>query len=174
VNITTLQEAQCRLGKEVFIALDPKGDWGFDSVTGVIRRLDGRFHQGVVKKHPGGWHLLVLDEEPGLAPGKPVGQVVVVYDKSSGNVLARRAMGLNGEVLELCPSSVSKGETVAERSGPLIQFNPQRIEGEVEVVMAEDSRGNQKGVWMPAHQFVKMSPDGRSLAALAKSGLLYK
>jgi hypothetical protein len=149
-NIISLEEAGRTLGENVIISLEPKNDkpqWHFDPKDGVIRRLDGKFCEGrVVDRGP--FSQLAIIEEPNKPEGTNlIGQVVVEFDHENGLVKTRRNKGLNGEVLELKPSSLSKGEiTEKGKKCGLFEANPQRIGGGyVEVVLIETELPIEEG-----------------------------
>ncbi|MBI5071339.1 hypothetical protein HZB93_00350 [Candidatus Falkowbacteria bacterium] len=161
-EIITLEEAQRRLGENVVVCLEPddvRGAkigggkaaelWCFDPATGRSGRGDGKFHDARYVDR-GGWGQIALYEEPNVPPpedGSPrvVGHVVIEMNRyGAPRVRVRRTKGLNGEVLELRPSSISKGE-LADK-GKLVgnfydsnffESNPQRIAGVIAVYLRE-------------------------------------
>lgn len=181
----SLEEAQDRLGKDVVIDLEPadavatkvaagKGDelWVFDLGSGWISRVDHKFHAAAVVRHPGGWNVAAIIEElnvPLPVSGPRIVGHVIVEMNPRGLVHVRRAKGLNGEVLELKPSSVSKGELDASGSAPnaIIEANPQRLDGSIAVYINQDVEFPDAEGMHPG-QFLKESTDGRSLAAVGK------
>lgn len=150
--------------------------WVYDPQLSVIRRGDNRFHFAGVVRHPGGWFTCAIVEEPNInAPedGGPriVGHVIVDVNPR-GFIRARTAKGLNGDILELKPSSVSKGELDQSGRKPDATFeaNPQRIMGTIAVYRNNVEFPDEEG--MRPLDFVAQSTDGRSITALAKLGLL--
>jgi hypothetical protein len=190
-NVVSLSDAKGVLGPGVVICLEPDEVrdakykagkmselWCFDPATGRISRGDGKFCDARYVDR-GGWGQIVLYEEPNVPqPADPtmpriVGHVVIETTRKYGALLVRvrKATGLNGGILELKPSSISKGE-LAERSlEPVGYFeaNPQRIMGMIAVYLVETDFPEEEG--RTVLQFFKHSTDGRSLAALAKAGL---
>lgn len=186
-EIITLEEARRRLGENVVVCLEPdevrgakigggkSGElWCFDPATGRSGRGDGKFHDARYVDR-GGWGQIALYEEPNVPvpeDGSPrvVGHVVI-EQSPGGLVRVRKAKGLNGEILELKPSSISKGELAEKGMKPVgyIESNPQRIEGMIAVYVVVAYFPNAEGM-MPG-EFRKQSTDGRSLSALAKAGL---
>jgi hypothetical protein len=157
------------------------GPWGFNFETGAIGRDDGKYFEMRVVQHPGGWPIAAVYEEPGTPQpddGSPriVGQVIIDVD-AQGRVGARKAKGLNGETLELKPSSVSKGELAKSDPDPdrkpvVFETNPQRIVGFVGYFVNRVEAHPEGTIVLTLDEFVAQSTDGRSLAALAKAGLL--
>ncbi len=188
VQIIVLEEARRRLGEDVVVCLelDPiltkkveDGKeaelWCFDPATGRSGRGDGKFFDGRYVDR-GGWGQLVLYEEPNLSQpedgsSRVVGHVIVEWNHQHGQikVRVRKAKGLNGEMLELKPSSISKGELAEKGLEPVgyIESNPQRIVGMIAVYSVEVNAIPEAELMTPA-EFRKQSTDGRSLAALAK------
>lgn len=171
-----LAEALERLGGDVVVELG--GPWGFDPVTGWAGREDGKFHRAEVVRHPKGYPVLVLREEPNTPEaddGRPrvVGHVIVEVNQS-GLVRTRAEESPNGLILELKPSSISKGEL--EQSGrepdALYLANAQRLLGFIAAYKVEVSFPDSDG--LTPQEFVANSTDGRSITALAKLGLLNK
>jgi hypothetical protein len=193
-GIITLAEARSRLDA-TFICLEPREVaekklaegkeaelWGIDLVAGRICRGDGKFHDARVVSR-GNYNQLVLHEEPNVPQPESgsgfselplyrvVGHVIVAMN-NRGLVRVRWANGLNGKVLELLPSSISKDQLAEKGMQPVgyIESNPQRIEGMIAVYFV-------RGADFPAEEgmdpdeFRNQSTDGRSLAALAKAGL---
>ncbi len=89
-----------------------------------------------------------------------------------GLVRVRSNKGLNGPIIELKPSSLSKGELEAEGRTPdaLLEANPQRLTGFIAVFLNRIEFDDTEG--MTPGEFVSKSTDGRSIAALAKLELL--
>ena len=190
-EIITLEEARRRLGEGVVICLEPDAIlerkvaedkaaelWCFDPVTGRSGRGDGKFHDARYVER-GGWGQIALYEEPNVPqPADPtmprvVGHVVIETTRKYGALLVRvrKATGLNGGMLELKPSSISKGELAEKGLKPVgdIESNPQRIVGMIAVYVMETDFPEEEG--RTVIQFGRHSTDGRSLAALAKAGL---
>jgi hypothetical protein len=144
--------------------------WVFDPATCVIRRGDGKFFQ-VEYIDRGGWGQMAIHEEPNLPDGQLVGQVVVQMN-AAGQVRVRRSKGLNGEILELSPSSQSKDEVLTDRGmlGGLLETNCQRIVGVVGAVLLSTEFPEEEAMWID--DFIIESKDSRSITALAKLGLL--
>jgi hypothetical protein len=178
------EEARQRLGEDVVIVLEPPeviaakeatgkvADlWIFDPQTGRIQRGDRKFYALGVVHHPGGWNLGAVIEEPGVPEpeigSRIVGHVIVEVNPH-GYVHVRHANGLNGEILELKPSSLSKGELDASGRQPdaIIEANPQRILGSIAVYRHDVEFPDKEGM-LPA-EFIAESTDGRSIAAVAK------
>lgn len=189
-KIISLEEAQKLLGN-VVICLEPektmqdkitagkeKELWIFSPVTGVSGRGDKKFFEVRLIAREG-FNQLVIWEEPGIE--KPddkriVGQVIIeVWDNQ---IIARKAKGVNGEILELKPSSISKGELAKNGVKPIgyIEANPQRIVGTIEVYMVklseEPTLKPGEELMYPTH-FANKSTDARSLAALVAAGILF-
>lgn len=153
--------------------------WGFSLATGWIQRGDGKFHAAGVVAHPGGWNLAAIVEEPNVIPpsDRPhiVGHIIVEM-KARGHfrvyVRVRKAKGLNGEILELKPSSLSKGELDASGREPdaIFEANPQRLQGMIAVYRHDVEFPDEES--MTPAEFVAQSTDSRSITALAKLGLL--
>ncbi|MFH2136362.1 MAG: hypothetical protein ABII19_01860 [Patescibacteria group bacterium] len=182
----TREEAQRRLGG-ASIYLEPeaivkkkltegKGTelWIYFPDLGRIARGDGKFFD-ILTVDRGGWFQPVIHEErhvPTPEDGSPrvVGHVIVETN-GRGFVRVRRAKGLNGEILELKPSSLSKGELAEKGLLPhgYFESNPQRIEGMIAAYLALVDFPDEEG--MTPSEFRRQSTDGRSLAALAKVGL---
>lgn len=179
----TLEDARQKLGEDTFIVLEPAEAveakraadketelWGFDLATGQIRRGDGKFHAAGVVRHPGGWNLCAIIEEPDNPDAEVIGHVIVDVNPR-GLVRVRTNKGLSGEILELKPSSLSKGELDASGRDPdgLFEANPQRLKGKIGVFRNNVDFPDEEGL-APA-EFAKRSTDGRSLSALAVLGL---
>ncbi|MBI4133257.1 hypothetical protein HY478_01450 [Candidatus Uhrbacteria bacterium] len=195
-----MEEVRAQLGDDVVICLEPeavrlektdpaakeaaakagKGDpeqelWVFDPKTGRSGRGDQKFFDVRVVDR-GGWNQLVVFEEPGLADPpegerRVIGHVIVDVNPR-GMVRHRTAKGLNGGMLELKPSSVSKGDLAGGEETPVGYFeaNPQRIGGGyIAVYRHEVDFPDEEG--MTPVDFRAQSTDGRSLSALAKCGL---
>ncbi len=154
--------------------------WAFDPARGQIRRGDGKFHAGEVVKHPGGWNILALREEPNLSPptdGSPfvIGHVIVDVN-GSGLVRVRDAKGLMGPIRELKPSSISKGELASANQTPagFFQANCQRIVGHIAVYRNDTDFTDAEGLTPEAYRVESINNgDGRALSALAVLGLLH-
>lgn len=186
----TLEDAKKRLEGifgEVRIVLEPDSIfeqkivqkkeaelWCFDPATGRIDRADQRFHDARYVDR-GGYGQVAIYEEPSVpqpVDGSPriVAQVVVTMTDSQ-SLCVRRTPGLNGEVVELQPSSLSKGELasgekIAKRG--LIESNPQRIQGVMEAVLVFENTSTAEK--MSPEAFRAVSTDCRSLGALAALG----
>lgn len=149
--------------------------WVFDQIAGVIRRGDNKFHACGVVPHPGGWYVAAVIEEPSVVQPeygpRIVGQVIVDVNQH-GFVRSRIAKGLNGEILELRPSSISKGELESSGRKPdaVYEANPQRIKGTIAVFRNDVDFPDEEGV--TPSEFVSRSTDARSITAIAKLGLL--
>lgn len=151
--------------------------WCFDPATGQIERGDNRFFDMRVDLHPQGYNNAMIFEEPGIpqpADGSPriVGQIVVTVN-AHGRVKTRVGLGLDGEILELQPSSLSKAELADPakivRTGRLLLSNPQRISGFMQPVLVAEEFPNEQG--MTPEEFRQRSSDCRSLGALDALGL---
>jgi hypothetical protein len=163
-NVRICLEPPDRLAR----AEDPDSLWVFNPATGVSGRGDGKFFQ-VEYVDRGGWGQLAIREEPNAPQGRTVGQVVVQVN-AKNQVRFRRTKGLNGEVLELHPSSLSKGELVEHGAGVgLIETNPQRIIGTVQALLVYGEFPDEEAMWVT--DFIEQSTDGRSLAALLALGV---
>jgi len=175
-EIISLKQATEMLKGKV-ISLEPKNDkpqWVFDPEDGATKRLDGRFFEGRIVDR-GAFNQLAIIEEPNKPEGTSlIGQVVVEFDPENGLVKTRKSKGLNGEILELKPSSLSKGE-ISEKGQKCgnIETNPQRIGGGyIEIVLMNTNIPSAEG--MTPLEFIAQSTDARSISALAKAGLLGK
>ncbi len=175
-EIISQEEARRRLGEDVVIGLEPKNEWVFDIEKGAIRRTDGRFHDGRVVQHPGGWYVLAIHEEPNTpepsdGSHRIVGHTIVDLNPR-GLVRVRTNKGLNGTIQELKPSSLSKGELESEGRAPdaVLEANPQRLTGFIAVYLNRVEFDDTEG--MTPGEFVSKSTDGRSISALAKLKLL--
>lgn len=196
VEILDLSEVAFQFGRPVLFCLEPEEIrrkkiaegkeaelWCFDPATGRISRGDGKFHDARVVSR-GDYNQLALHEEPNVPQPEsgsgfselPLYRVVghVVIELTSyrpPRVRVRKAKGLNGEILELAPSSVSKGVLAEKGMQPVgyIESNPQRIEGMIAVYLVHADFPDEEG--MTPDEFRKQSRDARSLAALAKAGL---
>lgn len=184
----SLENARAILGEGAFICLESEDViatkvaagkeaelWGFGLNTGRIQRGDGKFHAAGVVRHPGGWNLAAIIEEPNVTPptnGPHIVGHVIVDVNPRGLIRVREAKGLNGIMLELKPSSISKGELEASGRQPegLGEANPQRIVGTMAFFRNDVEFPDDEGV-TPA-TFVAQSTDGRSITAVAKLGLL--
>lgn len=191
-KIISLEEARKLLGN-VVICLEPeetmqekitagkeKELWGFALATGISGRGDKRFFD-IRLKNRGGYNQLVMHEEPLIEPvtgqDRIVGQIII--EMIDGKVVARTVEGINGKILELKPSSISKGELVKNRIRPVayIEINPQRADGTVEVYVVNLEREPQlkpNETLMTPAEFAENSRDARSLAALAAADLITK
>ncbi len=147
--------------------------WCFDPATGQIERGDKRFFAMGVVLHPQGYYAAAIREEPSVphpADGSPwiVGQIVVTVN-AHGLVKTKVGLGLDGEILELGPSSLSKAELADPakivRTGRLLLSNPQRISGFMQPVLVAEEFPNEQG--MTPAEFRQRSTDCRSIAALA-------
>lgn len=182
----TLEEAQRRLGgASIYLESEAvvkkklaegKGTelWIYVPDLGRIARGDGKFFD-IRMVDRGGWFQPVIHEESTVsAPedGSPrvIGHVIIERNPN-GYVRTRRAKGLNGEVLELKPSSVSKDQLADKGMKPvgLAESNPQRIRGVMEIYLVNMDFPDAEG--MTPAEFRKQSTDGRSLSALDKAGL---
>ena len=166
------RDAAEAIGNFAFIALEPDNQWGFDLKQERIRRKDGKFFE-VQMRNRGSFCQPAIIEEPNKPKDTDIiGQVVIEYDGMY--VRARTVQGLNGPVLELMPSSLSKGELVESgRVVGKIEANPQRIGGGyIEVVLVDVVLIFKGEGGIPPWEFVRRSTDARSIAALAKAGLL--
>ena len=149
--------------------------WVFDPENGTIRRGDNKFHACGLVLHPGGWHAAAIIEEPSILPPEQgpriIGHVIVDVNPR-GYVRVRTNKGLNGDILELKPSSISKGEIESSRRTPdaLFEANPQRISGTIAVFRNDVEFPDKEG--MNPSEFVFRSTDARSITAIAKLGLL--
>ena len=184
MEFITLAEAQKRLGTDVFIMLESEGScekktaagkqdeiWGFSLLFGRLRRPDGKFHEAGVFLHPAGYEVLAINEEPTAPPGVPIGHIIVDVNEH-GFVRTRTNKGLSGEILELKPSSLSKGDLAASGRVPdglPQQANPQRIIGAMGAYLNVCDFPDTEG--MSPEQFRVTSADGRSHSALAAVGL---
>ena len=194
-EILSLREVAFQFGRPVKFCLEPdeirekkiaegKGAelWCFDPATGRITRGDGKFCDARVVSR-GNYNQLALHEEPNVPQPEVgsgfselpyfriVGHVIVAMN-NRGLVRVRRADGLNGKLLELLPSSISKDQLAEKGMQPIgyIESNPQRIEEMIAVYFMRDvDFPAEEG--MDPDEFRKQSTDCRSLAALAKAGL---
>lgn len=181
----SLAEVQARLGEEVtFIFLEPAEIiasrlaagkeaelWGFDLATGQIRRGDKKFHAAGVIRHPGGWYLAAIIEEPGVtapAEGPHIVGHVIVDVNPRGLIRVRTGKGLSGEILEVKPSSLSKGDldSSGRTADGLYEVNPQRLLGTIAIFRHDVEFADEEG--MTPSAFVAASTDGRSICAVAK------
>ena len=183
-NVTTLTQTQMKailmeagFMEDVVVALDEAGSWVHDPITGHTYRPDGKFFE-VDWADRGGYGHPVLRQEPSVTPDESdrriVGHVIVEYQRVGTffiTVRYRKAQGLNGEILELKPSSISKGELAEAGVVPTGYFNadPQRIDGLIAVYAVETTYPDEEA--MVVEDFVTRSKDGRSLAAIAVAGL---
>jgi len=175
-------------GPDVRIALEPIVEgreeqlWSFDSVAGIMGRADKLLYEARVKyREDKKYYSLVLVEEPGAdeksttregIAGRVVGDLII--ERYSGIVVTRKNSGFNGEILELKPSSLSKGDLAPMGKVPLAYFesNPQRIEGLIAIYVVDVEEdfvlgpGEQR---MSLEEFIRRTTDGRSLGAIAKA-----
>jgi hypothetical protein len=183
MSFVTLEEARKALedkfGPGVKIALEPvvKGKedqlWRFDPATGITGRDDKKLYEiEVVFREDKGFWQPRLKEEPG-AEDPIVGHVGVEIFEDM--VVVRENSGFNGSILELRPSSLSKGEKLAPGSKCTtnIEANPQRIEGMIKCcvkVLDEKPELAPGECLMPIKEFLAQTTDGgRSMAALVKA-----
>lgn len=189
-RIISLAEAQRLLG-DVVVCLEPddireakRGTsdeptlWIWDPATGTTRRGDNKYFD-VPYVRRGAYGHPVIRQEP-LLPDPPEGarrvhSHVIVETNAAGLVRVRQAQGLNGPILELKPSSVSKGELAGGEETPVGYFeaDPQRISGGVIAVYHRKNVDFPDSEGMPPRAFVALSTDGRSVSALVRAGLLY-
>ncbi len=181
-NFITLEQAQKALeekfGKGVKISLEPiiegkeKQLWRFDPQTGKIGRDDDKLYEvEVVFREDKGFYQLRLKEEPGT-DDLIVGHVGV--EIFGDKVVVRKNSGFNGNILELKPSSLSKGEKLAPSSRCItnIEANPQRISGQIKccVKVLDNKPELASGEFlMPIKEFLEQTTDGRSISALVKA-----
>jgi len=178
------------LGADTFVVLEPadvwqkklaegKQDqvWGFDLTTGNIRRGDGELHEAGMFQHPAGHWMAAVNEQPKVVEldeehRRIVGHVIIEKN-AIGQVRIRQNQGLNGPILELQPSSITKGELADAKEKPVgyMEANPQRIRGFIAVYVRTMEFAEGTIVMTPA-EFVAQSTDGRSITALVKAGLL--
>lgn len=189
-RIISLQEAQQLLGADVVVCLEPddireakQGTdketelWVWDPLTGRTRRGDNKFFD-VRYVHRDTYGHPAIYQEPLLAD-PPEGECrvhghVIVDTNAAGLVRVRKAQGLNGEIFELKPSSVSKGELAAAGEQPVGYFeaDPQLVGGGYIAVYHRQNVDFQNTDGMAPRAFAEQSTDGRSVSALAKCGLL--
>lgn len=189
-RMISLEEAQRLLG-DVVICLEPddirqarQGTgrelelWIWDPKTGTTRRGDHKFFE-VPYVRRGTYGHPAIYQEP-LLPDPPEGERrvighVIVETNAAGLVRVRKAQGLSGEITELKPSSISKGDLAGDEEIPVGYFeaDPQRIGGGYIAVY------RRKGVvdfpdeeGMLPKAFVESSTDGRGVNAVAKCKLL--
>lgn len=187
----SLAEAQRVLGENTMIVLESEEAWqkkvangkeneawGFDLGSGAIRRGDQRFFDLRVGVHPGGWPTGFITEEPRVPEsedGQPrvIGHVIIDVN-AENRIAVRKAKGLNGEIWELKPSSLSKGELDESGQSPAGYFeaNAQRINGTIAIFVNRVDAFPEGTVSMTVAEFAAQSTDGRALSALAKAGLL--
>jgi hypothetical protein len=147
----TLEEARRLLGQDTFIVLESDEAmarrtadgtqeqlWGFHLGTARLQRGDGKFHAADIGPHPKGYYLLRLIEEPNITPPEDGSHIighVIVEVNPDGYVRVRMMIGLNGETIELNPSSVTKDELDQSGRSPdgIFDTNLQRIVGSVAV-----------------------------------------
>lgn len=186
MTLISLQQARTALeaayGPDIQVCLEPDDImakkveqkkeaelWCFDFSTGYVGRDDQKFYQGRMVKHPGGWYVYALHEEPTLPQGEGprlIGHMVVTVN-GAGLLKVRKAKGLDEEVLEFQPSSVSKNEhgQVADQLQGAFYANCQRIQGAIGVYLRTEEFPIEQG--MTPQDFRAQSTDGRSLSALA-------
>lgn len=174
----SLQEALSRLGdSDTRVDLGGGWDLSFDPELGpVLGRADGRFHRAFVGTHSRGYPCLLIEEEPLVTDRdeqnrRIVGHIVIEVNPN-GLIRGRKAAGIENDVLELCPSSISKGELASTNATPIgyVMANCQRLTGHMAVYLTHVDFPNEDG--MTPEAFCQASEDGRALAALAKAGLL--
>lgn len=189
-RIISLAKARELLGNNVVICLEPpetmeqkiedgKGDqlWTLDPETGVSGRGDKKFFQ-VRLIDRGGFNQPVIYEEPSVEKSgdkRVVGQIII--ETWDDQIVVRKAKGVSGDILELKPSSISKGELVKNGIKPIgfIEANPQRIVGTIEVYkikLDEEPTLKPGEELMYPSDFTEKSSDARSLAALAVAGII--
>jgi len=175
-------------GKGIKLALEPivseREDqlWRFDLVTGIVGRNDRALYEAeVVFREDKGYYQLKITEEPGAdekatkrqgIEGRVVGEVII--ERHNGIVVTRHNSGFNGKILELKPSSLSKGELMPKDAIPIafIEANPQRIEGLIAIYVIdvkEPLEAGQGEELMSLEEFIRKTTDGRSLGAIAKA-----
>lgn len=190
MKFISLTEAQKQLGKNVFIVLESQTSaqakrdagkeveiWGFDLDLACLQRPDGKFRKSGILLHPAGYYALGVVEEPNLErePNQfcVVGHVIVDVNPR-GLIRTRKNKGFNGAILELKPSSLSKGELAESGREPegLGEANAQVIEGMIAFFRNDVEFPDEEG--MTPERFVNESTDLRSIGAIAKLGLLNK
>lgn len=182
-------EVHTRVLLEDDASLAKNGETGvycLDADTWRMDCLDNRLCYGAVVKHPHkGYYLPEIFEEPKKtdrdAQGRRIiGHVIIKMDKQH-RLIARKNFGLEGEVLELEPSSLRKAENGEGRLADpnqtpdaAIRFNCQRIEGHGAVYLqfvddcmeaADPTKGD---IVMTLEDYIAQSDDGRMLSALLK------
>lgn len=180
MSFITLSGAQKALedkfGPGVKIALEPivegKEDqlWRFDLTMGKIGRDDEKlFEAKVILREDKNYYQLVIVEEP--ATEGYVGHVGV--DILGTKVIARGNSGLNGPIIELKPSSVSRGEKLTPGSKCIdeVETNPQRIIGKIKccTTQLEDVELKPGERLTPIIDFLRETTDGRSISSLVKA-----
>lgn len=181
-RMITLEEArivlESKFGEGVEVALEPivsgKEDqlWRFDPLTGKIGRDDSKLYEvEVVFREDKDFYQLRLKEEPGTED-LVVGHVGVEIFEDM--VVVRENSGFNREILELKPSSLSKGEklTPSSRCITNVEANPQRIKGLIKCcvkVLDEKPELAPGEFLMSIEEFMKKTTDGRSISALVKA-----
>lgn len=188
-HIISLAEAQQLLG-DVVVCIEPddireakqgtKDEpalWVWDPATGTTRRGDHKFFD-VPYVRRGAYGHPAIRQEP-LLPDPPAGERrvighVIVETNAAGLVRVRQAHGLNGPVLELKPSSVSKGELAGGEEVPVGHFeaDPQRLGGGYVAVYHRKNVDFPDSEGMPPRAFVDQSTDGRGISACVKAGLV--
>jgi len=171
-----------QFGEDVRVCLEPddamaaKTDagksaelWCWNPTTGHVGRGDGKFYEGRLVQHPGGWNAFALHEEPGIPKPEEGTRIVghlVVTRNEAGLLKVRTVKGLNGEALEFQPSSVSKDEheKITDTVIGTMEANCQRIEGVIAVYLRTEEFPVEQG--MSPTEFKLKSKDGRSLSAL--------
>ena len=183
-----LEEARTLLGGDAFILLEPEDViaaktaeqkepelWGFDLSSKRIQRGDCRFHAAGVVAHPAGYHVAAIIEEYGTeapAEGPRIGNQVGVDVNPRGIIRVRTAKGLNGQIWELKPSFLTTAALRRSRRAPdaLTETHPHRVVGTTAIFRNDIEFPDTQGMTPTA--FVAQSTDSRSIAAVAKLGLL--
>lgn len=151
--------------------------WCWDPSSGDVGRGDGKFYVGRVVKHFGGWYLYAVYQEPKVpVPDegpRVVGHVIVVTN-AAGLLKVKKGKGIEGPILELGASSISKGDIDKSGEEPVVQYiaDPQRIMGSIAVYHHVEEFPAEEG--MVVRNYVLQTNDGRSLAAIAKLHVLGK
>ncbi|MDO8435534.1 MAG: hypothetical protein Q7S89_02530 [bacterium] len=175
-----LESDESRAAKEAAGKADElwRLELGEDGLTWRIRRGDDKFYD-VRWADRGGYGHPQMFQEPNL-PDPPEGERrivghVIVEQNTNGLVRVRTVKGLNGEVLELKPSSISKGDLAASGEEPAgyFQADPQRIGGGYIAVYHRSNMDFPDTEGMSALEVIVSSTDGRAINAVAKAGLLF-